>query len=146
MPFWAKLSIILWCFFLTNCASSLRPLLSPSLAMIGGAGGAVATGGSPMGAMLGAGAGSATGALIAMGDEKREDKAIMVEALTSGDVHGIVESKLKSAKDGGFFDEVLHEVYGVIKLTAIGLGLWFIVPMIYSHYRAKKSEKKWNKI
>ena len=35
--------------------------------------------------------------------------------------------------------------YGVIKLCVIGCALWFLVPMIYSHYRAKKAESKWNK-
>ena len=67
----------------------------------------------------------------------------MVEALTSGDVNALVENKLKNAADEGFFDGVLTEIYGVIKLCVIGCALWFLVPMIYSHWRAKKTEKKW---
>ena len=121
----------------------MKSLLPPSLAIVGGAAGAATTGGSPMGAALGAGAGSAAGSLIVMDSTAREDKAMMVEALTSGDVNALVETKLKNAQDEGFFDGVLTEIYGVIKLCVIGCALWFVVPMIYSHWRAKRSEKKW---
>ena len=96
-----------------------------------------------MGAALGAGAGSAAGSLMMMDSTAREDKAMMVEALTSGDVNALVENKLKNAADEGFFDGVLTEIYGVIKLCVIGCALWFLVPMIYSHWRAKRTEKKW---
>ena len=129
---------------LLNFSCSFRSLLSPSLALVGGATGAVATGGNPMGAGLGAGLGAGTGALLSMDDEMREDKVMMVEALTSGDVNKLVESKLQNAKEDGFFDGILTEIYGVIKLCVIGCALWFLVPMIYSHWRARKTEKKWN--
>ena len=121
----------------------MKSLLPPSLAIVGGAAGAATTGGSPMGAALGAGAGSAAGSLMMMDSTAREDKAMMVEALTSGDVNALVENKLKNAADEGFFDGVLTEIYGVIKLCVIGCALWFLVPMIYSHWRAKRTEKKW---
>ena len=120
----------------------MKSLLPPSLAIVGGAAGAATTG-NPMGAALGAGAGSAAGSLLVMDSTAREDKQMMVEALTSGDVNALVETKLKNAQDEGFFDGVLTEIYGVIKLCVIGCALWFVVPMIYSHWRAKKSEKKW---
>ena len=121
----------------------MKSLLPPSLAIVGGAAGAATTGGSPMGAALGAGAGSAAGSLMMIDSTAREDKAMMVEALTSGDVNALVENKLKNAADEGFFDGVLTEIYGVIKLCVIGCALWFVVPMIYSHWRARKTEKKW---
>lgn len=119
----------------------MKSLLPPSLAILGGGAGALT--GSPVAAGLGAGAGSAAGSLIVMDSNAREDKKLMVEALTSGDVNKLVESKLKNAKDEGFFDGILTEIYGVIKLCVIGCALWFIVPMVYSHWRAKRTEKKW---
>lgn len=122
----------------------MKSLLPPSLAIVGGAAGAATTGGSPMGAALGAGAGSAAGSLMVMDSTAREDKQMMVEALTSGDVNALVENKLKNAANEGFFDGILTEIYGVIKLCVIGCAAWFIVPMIYSHWRAKRTEKKWN--
>lgn len=134
---------ILLCVIFLNFSCSFRSLLSPSLALVGGATGAVATGGNPIGAGLGAGLGAGTGSLLAMDDEKREDQEMLVEVLTSGDVNKLVESKLESAKENGFFDGILNEIYGVIKLCVIGCALWFVVPMIYSHWRAKRTEKKW---
>tara|TARA_X000000950_G_scaffold283818_1_gene385518 strand:+ start:185 stop:604 length:420 start_codon:yes stop_codon:yes gene_type:complete len=123
----------------TGC--SLKSLLPPSLAVVGGGVGAI--GGSPALAATGAGAGAAVGTILVMDDKERESKQMMVDALTSGDVNKLVDSKLKSARDDGFFDSILQEIYGVIKLCVIGCALWFIVPMIYSHWRAKKTEKKW---
>jgi hypothetical protein len=136
--------ILLTLFNLQAC--SVKSLLPPTLAVVGGGAGAAITAGSPAGAALGAGVGSAAGSLIVMDSNARQDKQMMVDALTSGDVDKLVETKLKAAKDGGFFDSILAEVYGVIKLCVIGLALWFIVPMVYSHWRAKKSEDRWNRI
>lgn len=141
MPIWAKINVI-GCLLLFN-SCSMKSLLSPSLAVVGGAGGAVA--GGPVGAGLGAGLGAGAGSLMEMDTTAREDKLMMVEALSSGDVSKIVDTKLASAKNNGFFDSLLEEIYGVIKLCVIGCALWFLVPMIYSHYRAKKIESKWNK-
>ena len=127
---------------LIACTSgcSLKSLLPSSLAVVGGGVGAI---GSPALAATGAGAGAAVGSILVMDAKEREDKQLMVEALTSGDVNKLVDSKLKSARDDGFFDGILQEIYGVIKLCVIGCALWFIVPMIYSHWRAKRTEKKW---
>lgn len=137
---WVRWNLILICTFFVSGCKSWRPLLPPSLAVVGGGVGAI---GGPGTAAVAAGAASAAGSLIIMDSEKREDKQVMVEALTSGDVQKLVDHRLESAKNNGFFDGILEEVYGVIKLTAIGLGLWFFVPMAYSHYRARKTEKKW---
>ena len=139
MSFGIRASTLCILLCVTGC-KSWRPLLPPTLAVVGGGAGAL---GGPVSAAVGAGAGSAAGHLVIMDDEKREDKKVMVEALTSGDVQQLVDHRLEKAKDEGFFDSILTEVYGVIKLTAIGLMLWFVVPMIYTHWRAKKTEKKW---
>jgi|SRR5210317_853871 len=117
---------------LTN-ACSTKSLISPSLAVVGGGVGSLA---GPVGAGLGAGAGSMAGSLIANDVSEENLENIIIEK--------VVDAKLDQAKENGFFDGVLNEIYGVLKLCVIGLGLWFLVPMIYSHYRAKKTEKKWN--
>jgi len=119
----------------------MKSLLPPALAVVGGGIGAAT--GNPVAAATGAGAGSAAGSLIVMDSDAREDKKMMVEALTSGDVNKLVETKLKNAQNEGFFDGILNEIYGVIKLCVIGCAAWFIVPMVYSHWRAKRSERKW---
>ena len=132
--------------FLAACtlfgfSCSMKSLLPPTLAVVGGGVGALT--GNPVAAAGLAGAGSAAGQIIVMDESAREDKIMMVEALTSGDVEALVNTKLASAKEDGFFDGILTEVYGVIKLCVIGCALWFVVPMVYSHWRAKRSEKKW---
>lgn len=126
---------------LSGFSCSMKSLLPPALAVVGGGIGAAT--GNPVAAATGAGAGSAAGSLIVMDSDAREDKKMMVEALTSGDVNKLVETKLKNAQNEGFFDGILNEIYGVIKLCVIGCAAWFIVPMVYSHWRAKRSERKW---
>jgi hypothetical protein len=32
----------------------------------------------------------------------------------------------------------------VIKITALGLAAWFLLPLAYSHYRARKTERKFD--
>lgn len=128
------------CFLLVS-SCSLKTLLPPSLALVGGGAGALT--GNPIVAGVGAAGGSAAGQLILMDDDKRESEERVLKALTSGDVNKLVEAKLDAAQNNGFFDGILSEIYGVIKLCVIGLGLWFIVPMIYSYWKAKKVEEKW---
>ena len=62
----------------------------------------------------------------------------MLKALTTGDVQEVVNAKLADAKDDGFFDHIFTEIYGVLKLCVIGLALWILVPMIYTHWHTKK--------
>ena len=42
------------------------------------------------------------------------------------------------------FDGLKEEIYGAMKLMVIGLAAWFLLPLAYSHYRAKKTERKIN--
>ncbi len=136
---WVKfLYITCFIFVFSSCS---RTLLPPSLAVVGGGIGALT--GNPLVAAGGAGAGAAAGQLLLMDKDKVESEVRVLKALTSGDVNELVNAKLDDAKNNGFFDNVLAEVYGVLKLCVIGLALWFIVPMLYSHWRAKKTEEKW---
>ncbi len=132
-----KLFIILG---LSGCSTSLKPLLPPTLAVVGGGVGAL--GGSPVTAGLGAGLGAGAGYLIVQGSDKVESEVRVLKALTSGDVESMVSAKLENAQEDGFFDGVLTEIYGVIKICVIGLGLWILVPMIYTHYRERKWQKR----
>ena len=119
---------------------STKPLLPSALAVIGGGVGAL--GGNPITAGLGAGLGAGMGTLLVQGSDKVESEVRVLKALTTGDVNKVIEAKLESAKDDGFFDGILTEIYGVIKLCVFGLALWILVPMIYTHYRERKWKKK----
>lgn len=139
MPCWAKSTLVACLLVFSGC--SMKSLLPPSLAVVGGGVGALS--GNPAVAAVSAGAGSAAGHLIIMDEEKREQQSQVIKALTTGDANALIDAKLDEARNNGFFDGVLTEVYGVLKLCVIGLALWFLIPMLYSHWRAKKSEEKW---
>lgn len=127
--------------FLVSCSSSsYRSLLPPALAVVGGGVGAVATGGSPMGAGLGAGLGAGAGSLLLLDKTKEESEQRVLDVLTQDGAEKLINAKFKSAKSNGFFDGVLDEVYGVLKLCVIGLALWILVPMLYTHYHARKNK------
>lgn len=126
-------------FFFSSC-SSYKSLLPPTLAVVGGGVGAVATAGSPMGAGLGAGLGAGAGSLLLLDKSKDQSEELVIEALTKDGANALINAKLESAKNNGFFDGVLEEVYGVLKLCVIGLALWILVPMLYTHYHARKNK------
>ena len=92
-----------------------------------------------MGAGLGAGLGAGAGSLLLLDKSKDQSEELVIEALTKDGANALINAKLESAKNNGFFDGVLAEVYGVLKLCVIGLGLWFLIPMLYTHYHAKKN-------
>lgn len=123
--------------FFSSC--SYKSLLPPTLAVVGGGVGAVATAGSPMGAGLGAGLGAGAGSLLLLDKSKDQSEELVIEALTKDGANALINAKLESAKNNGFFDGVLAEVYGVLKLCVIGLALWILVPMLYTHYHARKN-------
>jgi len=134
-----KLFWIFVFFFFSSC-SSYKSLLPPTLAVVGGGVGAVATAGSPMGAGLGAGLGAGAGSLLLLDKSKDQSEELVIEALTKDGANALINAKLESAKNNGFFDGVLEEVYGVLKLCVIGLALWILVPMLYTHYHARKNK------
>ena len=119
-------------------------MLPPTLALGGGAVGAVATAGSPMGAGLGAGLGAGAGSLLLLDKTNSESEERVLQALTQDGAEKLINAKLEMAKNNGFFDQVLDEVYGVLKLCVIGLALWILVPILYTRYHAKKNGKQSN--
>lgn len=121
----------------------MKSLLPTALAVGGGAVGALS--GNPLVAGVSAGAGASAGHLIVMDEDKKQQTQQVLDALTTGDAQKLIDAKLDEAKNNGFFDGILSEVYGVIKLCVIGLALWILVPMIYSYWKAKKVEEKWTR-
>ena len=112
------------------CAGCRLSTIYPmSGAVVGGGVGSV---GGPATAAAGAGLGYAVGEIARQEDEN----LATIEALTEGDVSKIIEQQIKS--EGGFFDQILTEVWGVLKLCAIGGILYTIVPMLYTRYIHKK--------
>ena len=126
-------------FFLLNSGCNWHKLYPTLGAVAGGAAGGALAG--PGGAALGAGAGAGAGSLLSAGDEA-EDAQATIRALTTGDVDKLVSQRLEKAKNNGFFDGIKEEIYGAMKLMVIGLAAWFLIPLAYSHYRAKKTERK----
>jgi hypothetical protein len=97
--------------------------------------------GGPLSAGLGAGAGWTVGEL-AKGDEDLKQAQQTIKALTTGDVDTLVQKGLEDAKNNGFFDGILDEVYGLLKICVIGLSLWIIIPLLYTRHVHKKQKEK----
>lgn len=98
----------------------------------GGVGGALTA--SPVGGAVGAGVGYGAGKIASLTSEKRE----LIGALSKGDVSKLVELQMQEARDGGFFDGILDEFYGLLKVVCIGVILWNAVPILYTRYVHKK--------
>lgn len=107
-------------------------------AVVGGGAGSL---GGPVTGAVGAGTGYAVGEL-AKNEETANDLQQVkdkVEALTKGDIEKLVELELKENNDG-FFETIMSEVWGLLKLVVIGLVLWNVVPILYSRYLHKKQK------
>jgi hypothetical protein len=127
-----KLPIVLLCLLVSAC--SVQKFYPLGGAVAGGAAGAI---GGPVSAGLGAGAGWTIGEL-AKGDEELEDAKQTIQALTTGDVNTLVEQRLEKAKGDGFFDSILDGIYDLLLITSIGVALWIIIPMWYTHHIVNK--------
>jgi hypothetical protein len=119
--------------FLGGCSkASFYPLAgSVGGAAVGSLGGPGAAAG---GAALGWGVGE--GAKLM---EENKGLAKKVKAISEGDVQELVQQQLDEKMNNGFFDNMLDEVYGLLKLCLVGVILWNIVPIFYTRYVHKKS-------
>ena len=131
--------LISWAIFsFTLGACSLVPMASAGLGAgvgaLGGPGTAVA------GGMLGQAAGEM---LIAPG-EKEDLVKTVAASLSLEDVNGLVARKVD--EQTGFFDGVLAEVYGLIKLLAIGTLFVVLIPLLYTWHRKRKAEPFYKKV
>ena len=130
-----RISVALVILLCTSCGiKKFYPLAG---SVVGGSAGAL---GGPISAGLGAGAGWTIGEL-ARGDAELKEAQETIVALSTGDVDRLVQKKLEAARDGGFFDGILDEVYGFLKLGIIGVALFFIVPLLYTRHVHKKQKE-----
>ena len=105
-----------------------------------------ATGGAAVGSLGGPGA-AAGGAAIGWGVgevskymEENQHLTAQVQALSEGDVEQLVKNQLDESMDNGFFDGLLTEFYGLLKVCLVGVVLWNVIPIIYTRYVHKKAK------
>ena len=105
-----------------------------------------ATGGAAVGSLGGPGA-AAGGAAVGWGVgevskymEENKHLTSQVKALSEGDVQQLVKNQLDESMDEGFFDGMLTEIYGLLKLCLVGVVLWNVIPIIYTRYVHKKTK------
>lgn len=120
--------------FFTGCS---KASFYPGLGATGGA--AIGSVGGPGGAAGGAAIGWGVGE-ISKYVEENEHLATQVKALSEGDVEQLVANQLDAAKDNGFFDSILNEIYGLLKIGLVGVILWNVIPIIYTRYVHKKAK------
>lgn len=90
-----------------------------------------------MTAGAGALAGYSAGKAAQVGVKHKET----IQALSEGDVSELVKQGLVEAREDGFFDNIVGEFYGLLKLVCLGLILWNAVPLVWT-YLLKKEVKK----
>lgn len=120
--------------FLSGCSkASFYPLAGgvggATIGSLGGPG--PAAGGAALGWGIGEGA-----KLM----EENKGLAKKVNALSEGDVQKLVQLQLDEQMDNGFFDSMLDEVYGFLKICLVGVILWNVIPIIYTRYVHKKAK------
>jgi hypothetical protein len=103
--------------------------LGAGVGSIGGVGGAIA------GGMSGAAVGS-----ILKGDDDVKKMASTVKAISEGDVQGLIEQGLLEQRS--LFDQIIDGIYDLLLLCGVGVGLWILVPIIYSRHLHKKTDAK----
>ena len=120
--------VLLTFLFFTGC--SLRNLATPAATISGAAVGSI---GGPGGAALGAGVGYAGGKIYELTDENEE----LVEAITHGDVEGIVHAKMREHASG--FEEFTTYIKRILIGAACILGVYLTIPIFVAR-RCSKSE------
>jgi hypothetical protein len=122
--------------FLGGCSKATFYPLAGSVggATVGALGG---PGPAAGGAALGWGVGKSAQLM-----EENQGLAKKAKALSEGDVQELVQLQLDEKMDDGFFDSMLDEVYGFLKLCLVGVILWNVVPIIYTRYVHTKANKK----
>ena len=113
---------------LTGC--SMRNLVTPAATISGAAAGSVV---GPGGAALGAGVGYASGRIYELVGENED----LVEAITHGDVEGIVHAKMKEHATG--FENFTSTVKRILIVAACILGVYLAIPIFVAR-RCSKSE------
>ena len=112
---------------------SMRSFYPTVGGVVGGAAGSL---GGPLTAAAAAGAGVMAGEL-AKGNEDLKEAKDTIEAITKGDVEGLIQAGIGQQK--GFVDSAIDTLMGTIKLICIGLLLFNLVPIIYTRFVHKKA-------
>ena len=121
-----------------GCAS-LYPLTG---AMVGAGAGAL---GGPGIAALGSGAGFAMGEALKEGVYGDDDPAAIAEAVTQGlSAHDVGE--LITKREIGTMDKIMREVMGLLKLSGLLIGLYLLLPIIYTWHRKRKAAPFYDKL
>ena len=128
-----RIAIVVVSCALSSC--SIRTFYPTMGGVSGALAGAAISGGNPLAASAGAGAGVLVGEL-AKGNEDLKQAQQTISALSRGDVEGLIAAATGQQK--GFIDEALDAVYGFVKLCLVGVVLWNLVPIIYTRYIHKK--------
>ena len=74
--------------------------------------------------------------------EENKHLTDQVKALSEGDIKQLVNNQLDESMDNGFFDSMLTEIYGLLKLSLIVVVLWNVIPIIYTRYVHKKTKNR----
>ena len=119
--------------FLLLAGCSLRNLVTPAASVGGAAVGGIA---GPGGAALGAGVGYASGKIY----ELTEDKEELVEALTHGDVEGIVRANMADHASG--FQEFTSYIKRILIGAAVLLGGYLMIPIFVARSCSKSEAQK----
>lgn len=122
--------------FFTGCS---KASFYPALGATGGA--AIGSLGGPGTAAGGAAVGWGAGEISKYMEENKH-LTDQVKALSKGDVQELVQLQLDEAKDNGFFDSILTEIYGLLKICLVGVILWNVIPIIYTRYVHKKTKNR----
>ena len=128
-------TMLVMAFSMTLSACSISSIYPAAGATLGGSVGAL--GGNPVTAGAGALAGYSAGKAAKVASDHKET----IEALSKGEVSELVKQGLVQAKKDGFFDGIVGEFYGLLKLACIILVCWNAVPLIWT-YLLKKEVKK----
>ena len=115
---------------LTGC--TMRSLITPAATVTGAAVGGI---GGPGGAALGAGVAYVGAELWALDDENKQ----LVTAITTGDVKGIVEARMKSQE--GKIQEVTGSIWTTLKIAALVILGVLLLPLIWTRSNSKKINK-----
>ena len=118
---------------LLTVSCSMRNLVTPAATITGaGVGGIV----GPGGAVLGSGVGYATGRIYELTDENEE----LVDAITHGDVEGIVQAKMKEQISG--FEDFTTTIKRILIGAAVVLGVYLLIPIFVAKQCSKTEALK----
>tara|TARA_R110002020_G_scaffold152174_4_gene329858 strand:+ start:1544 stop:1954 length:411 start_codon:yes stop_codon:yes gene_type:complete len=126
--------LVMAALLITSSGCSVSSIYPAAGATLGGSVGSL--GGPALGG-AGALAGYSAGKAAQVGVKHKET----IQALSEGDVSELVKQGLVEAREDGFFDGIVSEFYGLLKLACIILICWNALPLLYT-WLLKREVKK----